>query len=1244
MAHSRLDFFDASGEDTSGEIIVVVNNEFYPQLASHNFYISFSPSSKNLPDSGPAQAVEKNELLQKLRDTYIASQPPFSTTEKLGIDLGIIMVNGTQWHVLAFPLLWKNMPDYFLLKMMKEGSQADESTIFDMQALLNNELQVVGVNLEYDRFFNQKEGAQLEHAGPHANTTLIDMPQVREWLLNEAKTEYSVQEVIYHFQRAEPTTLRLKAHPLVASSEEDSYLLLTIEDLTEKQLLEEEVGQLLSTQQRFEIIFNNAYQFMGLLDRYGKLLEVNQPALDFAGVTLGEIREQAVWKTPWFQPGEVPQLRAAIHRAASGVLVRYETEVVGRDQQVMTIDLSLKPNFTDKGAVGWIIAEGRDISEKKRVEQELELAKAEAIRSQELLNSVVNHISLGVKYMKAIRDNDGNLLDFEFVQLNQQARKILFPAEKHEADIIGARYLQRLPDLGKANFKYYQQVLETGQTLETETQYESRWFHRVVVKLGDGVVTTLEDITSRKQAEIELQQSKQLIDSVYETASAGIDALTAQRNSQGRIIDFVYQRANQKSRAIKQEPDFDFIGKNLLTLYPGVKKDGLFEKYVRVVETGNTMHEIIYYGHEHFRTWFDLTVAKWNDGIIMTLVDITEQKLAEEKVKEDASLIESVFNNSEAVLQQYEAVRNQQNEVVDFIYVKTNKKGLEMAGMPLDTNLTGKRLLEVHPGVKATGVFGILERVTNTGIPEQRLFHYDQEGIDNWFQGSYRKLGDGVIVTIADITELKSAEQRLDVSERKFRTLVENTPDIISRLDVNFRFTFVNSAFSKEVGQSPAVLIGKTPQELMSNTLAIEQLMQALNKAVETKTNQDYYDTVNTPDGTRSFYSIIVPELNEEAQVQSLLVITRDITELKKIEERVRESEHFLLTTQEVAEIGSFAYNLAGNSLEGSPKLFDILDIPVQEQIDFSVFLKKFHPDDRQKVKEAISHTLRSGEDYHNEARVITESGVTKYLLAVGKAEVGEKGGTRMLGVVMDISHLRKAEQKLHERTQELELINQELSSFTYSISHDLRTPLRAIYGYTSILLEEYQESLDQEANRLLNVVLSNVSRMGNLVDDLLSFAHLGKKEVVAHPINIERLFKDIFKELSAEYNTQAELIVHAPLPVIRGDRTMMRQVAENLLSNALKFSSEVAKPVIEVGHQPNENHPVIYVRDNGVGFDQRYHEKLFEVFHRLHRQEDFKGTGVGLAIVQKIVQRHGGKIWAEGKEGEGATFFFSLS
>ncbi len=277
----------------------------------------------------------------------------------------------------------------------------------------------------------------------------------------------------------------------------------------------------------------------------------------------------------------------------------------------------------------------------------------------------------------------------------------------------------------------------------------------------------------------------------------------------------------------------------------------------------------------------------------------------------------------------------------------------------------------------------------------------------------------------------------------------------------------------------------------------------------------------------------------------------------------------------------------------------------------------------------ALSFGGESG-DYPAERVEIAREVATQIAVAVLQARLAERVR----------SQAEELEKRVKERTQELELANKELEAFSYTVSHDLRAPLRAVDGFVRIFEEDYSRHVDDEGRRLIGVIRESSRRMGTLIDNLLSFSILGRR--LLHPMNVDmtQLAAEAWVELGADERVSCSL---PPLPPATGDRAMLKQVWTNLLGNAYKYSAKREAPRVEVSATVQDGESVYCVSDNGTGFDMRYYGKLFGVFQRLHAATEYPGTGVGLAIVQRIVVRHGGRVWAEGEPGQGARFFFSL-
>jgi light-regulated signal transduction histidine kinase (bacteriophytochrome) len=234
-------------------------------------------------------------------------------------------------------------------------------------------------------------------------------------------------------------------------------------------------------------------------------------------------------------------------------------------------------------------------------------------------------------------------------------------------------------------------------------------------------------------------------------------------------------------------------------------------------------------------------------------------------------------------------------------------------------------------------------------------------------------------------------------------------------------------------------------------------------------------------------------------------------------------------------------------------------------------------------------------------------------------------------------------EERVTERTAQLESANKELESFAYSVSHDLRAPLRAIDGFSRILQQEYEHKLDDEGKRLLGIIRTSTNKMDHLITDILALSRVSRNQLNFLPIDMTALVNSVFDEIVSPEALERVAFKVSDLPELKGDPILIRQVWTNLISNAIKYSQPEENPTIEINGVVKDGNCTYSIRDNGVGFNPKYSDKLFGLFQRLHKESEFEGTGVGLAIVQRIVHRHGGQVWAEGEVGKGATFYFTI-
>jgi PAS domain S-box-containing protein len=380
----------------------------------------------------------------------------------------------------------------------------------------------------------------------------------------------------------------------------------------------------------------------------------------------------------------------------------------------------------------------------------------------------------------------------------------------------------------------------------------------------------------------------------------------------------------------------------------------------------------------------------------------------------------------------------------------------------------------------------------------------------------------------------------------------------------------------------------------------------------------------------------------------------------RQAELALREREEHYRLALASAETGTWELDLRTGNEIWSDQLFKLYGLdPEKSAPSYDLWLSILHPEDRQRLDAKTAALPRERqESFHDEFRAMHRTKGERWMLSRGQVFYDENGeGIAMRGTIVDITDRklaekqiqklnRELEQRVLERTKDLEASNAELESFAYSVSHDLRAPLRGIDGFSQALLEDYGHLFDERGQEYIRRVSSGARRMGGLIDDLLNLSRLSRQEIVRERVDLSVLAREIAHRL-AEQQPDRNVQVRVQSGIVcNGDAGLLAVVLENLIGNAWKFTRGRAEPRVEFGMTRDTDrgeHPAYYVRDNGVGFDPRYANKLFGAFQRLHGRQEFEGSGIGLATVKRIVQRHLGKVWAEGTPDGGAVFYFTL-
>ncbi len=765
------------------------------------------------------------------------------------------------------------------------------------------------------------------------------------------------------------------------------------------------------------------------------------------------------------------------------------------------------------------------------------------------------------------------------------------------------------------------------------------------------------DITDRKQAEEALKASEQRFRGLSEAMPQIV--WTAQATG---ARDYYNPRAFEYAGASRSDLD----GWNWTSIVHSNDLEATLDTWGHAIATGQ-IYEIAHRlrrADGAFRWHLTRAVPLRNDkGEVIqwigTATDIHDQKMAEQELErrvaertaelaQSTALLETVTANAPVVLFATDANGTFTVHTGQAVTASDRKPG----------EFVGKNCRELLPERARTveQIHRALAGETFTAVLE--------DPHDSTFETRYNPLRDakgnitGMIAVAVDITERTRAEEALKAERQRFFAVLETLPPMICLLTPDYHVAFANRAFRERFGESQ----GRRCYDYCFGRPSPCEFCETYNVL---KTGQPHHWEVNTPDGSViDAYDFPFTDVDGTPMILEMDI---DITEAKRAKEGLEKANAYNRSLLEASLDPLVTISPNGKITDVNSAAEKVTGHLREELIgaDFSDYFT-----DPEKARLGYQQVFKEGlvQDYELEVR--HRDGSTTPVLY--NASVYRDQGGEVVGVfaaARDITTRKRAEeevrrlneeleQRVRLRTAQLEASNKGLESFSYSVSHDLRAPLRAMDGFSRILLEEYRSQLPSEAQRYLDFVRDGAYHMGNLIDGLLALSRLGRQELKRSPVEVAEIVRQSMGDLQADVEGSAAEFVVGSLPSCDADPLLLRQVFVNLLSNALKFSRKQEKVRIEIGalrtrEAAQGREPVLrlldpdswvyYVRDNGVGFDMRYAHKLFGLFQRLHGQEEFKGTGIGLATVQQIIHRHGGQVWAEAEAGKGATFFFTI-
>jgi PAS domain S-box-containing protein len=950
-----------------------------------------------------------------------------------------------------------------------------------------------------------------------------------------------------------------------------------------------------------------------------------------------------------YSPSDHEHIRRHVIRADQIGRVRFEARMIRRDNTTFPVQMDLVSVTGDDGELVYRVATAQDISERKQADEKI-------IQQARLLEQVND----------AVIATDEN---FIITSWNTGAERIFgWRAE----EVIGGKADEILQTefFSKTRFDVIQALREKGEFSADVTQIRKDGgrvhIEAHTVALWDengnilGYVSINRDISERKTAENLLRATQEQLLSLIKEAPISI----AMFDQNMRYIATSQRWVNDYRLG-----DNYLLGRSHYDVFPGLPEN--WKEAHRKGLAGETIKndDDLWVREDGTKSWFRWAIVPWHDaegkigGIIISTEDITEGKRAVEELKRSEERYRYLFENNPYPMWTYD------RKTLAFLDV--NEAAIEKYGYSRQEFLN-MAIVDIRPPED-------LEKlIQNLAQPRRPLDHSEgwrhclKDGTIIYVEITSHTLEmDGhasVFVIAQDITERVQTQNTIRLKDE----LLHLTSEMAKVGGWEFDAQTRNGTWTDEVAR----IHDLEPSQQTSVELGLSfylnesraRVEQAVKEAIELAKPYDLELEMITAKGNHKWVRTAALPILDEGKVIKVQGIFQDITERKKTEDDLQKAHDELeVKVQERTAALSQANALLQALMDYMPDqiyfkdtqcrfirnsraqatllgLSDPVEVIGKTDFDFFPHAAKAYAEEQEVMK-----TGKSLIDF--EEWVVWPDGKETWVSTTKVPLLNSDRETiGIFGISRDITERKRSElaiqqlnHDLEKQAEKLQVANKELEAFSYSVSHDLRAPLRAIDGYTRILVEDYESKFDAEGKRICGIISAEARRMGQLIDDLLAFSRLGRKEMYSSNVDMKALVISVLNELIKDDDRERIDFKIARLPSVSADASLMRQVWVNLLSNALKFTSKKERATIEVGSKSSKEEIVYFVRDSGAGFDMEYANKLFGVFQRLHSESEFEGTGVGLAIVQRIIHRHDGRIWAEGQVDQGATFYFAL-
>ncbi len=814
----------------------------------------------------------------------------------------------------------------------------------------------------------------------------------------------------------------------------------------------------------------------------------------------------------------------------------------------------------------------------------------------------------GFAYHKIVVDAAGKPVDYVFLEVNHAFERMT--GLKRER-IVGKRVTEVLPGIEKDPadlIGVYGRVALTGEPVQFENNVEplGTWYKVSAYCPEKGYfVALLEDITESKQQVCEIKSLSKFPSEnpnpIFRVDGKGTILYCNQVG-----VSFL---AVWKSKVGESAPE------HISQVVTGALAS---DKRVEVEET---------FGAKTFSLLFVPVILEGYVNIYGN--DITERKKAEEALKESEHLYRTVFDNSQDGFQLIELIYDETGKPYDHKFLRVNYAYEKIMGVKAK-DVTGKTARRISQNYEAYW-FEVPERVAKTGKSEHvELYNKD---INKYLDCYYFPYSENVVGTLfRDVTGVKKAEAAVQAEKKRFFDVLETLPTMIRLLTPDYHVVFANRSFREKFGESN----GRHCYEYcFGNT----EPCKFCESYTVLKTGKPHHWEFTGPDGS-AIEAYDFPFTDVDG-LPLILEMDIDITQRKKAEQQLRAASLYARSLLEASLDPLVTINSKGKITDVNKATEEATGGTREELIgsDFSDYFTE--PEEARKGYRQV-FTEGFVKDYplairHKSGKVMD----VLYNASIYRNPQGEMQG--VFASARDVTVRKAMENEIKQAVEKLQQSNAELEQFAYVASHDLQEPLRMVASYVQLIERRYKGKLDPEADEFIAYAVDGANRMRGLIDDLLTYSRVSRLGKPFERTNLESTLDIVLKNLQASIAENGAVVTHDKLPVVMADGGQLVQLLQNLIGNAIKFHGK-EQPRVHVSAQVKENEYLFSVRDNGIGIAPEYYDRLFKIFQRLHTREDYPGSGIGLAVCKRIVERHGGRIWIESQMGKGSTIFFTLN